>query len=440
MESLPMSMRYQVTGADAISSRTRLSRFDATSSVYTSNSNNKILIPISADGFINSAESYLFMRVESLHTTAGVAHIEGDLSALIDKLEISVAGSSGKVETIDNYNTYALLDSRYNSGLDDATYNQIVTGGSAPALTFNPRGARMAVAGGNGGVPDHVTLAVKLKAGFLSSYYNKALPMGLPQIQLELTLANGTDAVIMSANGSANNHFQVSQVRFYAPTFQIMDEQVMAAYTRQITTAPTAWVGQSVNTIVNVTAAGAARRTFQLNASFKSLNGMVTAIRNNTNLNNVEKATLSNTTLVGAIEYLYRIGSVQYPQDAIEIGSVEATATGLNLSRVYIEAVKTLAHHGAMHAKNTQVDRASVVANETGDAPTSCGSGVLAINLKRFSDDGLVNLGLDTSRSSAPSTLEVNFDANAVAAQVLTFALYDCVWLMQPSGIVERSF
>lgn len=83
MESLPMSMRYQVTGADAISSRTRLSRFDATSSVYTSNSNNKILIPISADGFINSAESYLFMRVESLHTTAGVAHIEGDRKSVV---------------------------------------------------------------------------------------------------------------------------------------------------------------------------------------------------------------------------------------------------------------------------------------------------------------------------------------------------------------------
>ena len=42
--SLPMSMRYTITGADAIASRTRLSRFDATSSSYASNSNNKILI------------------------------------------------------------------------------------------------------------------------------------------------------------------------------------------------------------------------------------------------------------------------------------------------------------------------------------------------------------------------------------------------------------
>ena len=58
---------------------------------------------------------------------------------------IQVQGSSGKVETIDNYNTYALLDSRYNADLADATYNQVVSGGHDPALTYNPKGARMAV-------------------------------------------------------------------------------------------------------------------------------------------------------------------------------------------------------------------------------------------------------------------------------------------------------
>ncbi len=438
--SLPLSMRYAVTGADAIPSRTRLSRFDATSSEYSANSNNQILIPCSADGFISSAESYLFMRVESEHATAGVAHLEGDLSCLIDKIEIQVQGSSGKVETIDNYNTYALLDSRYNSDLSDATYNQVVSGGHAPALTYNPRGIGMTEAGGTGGNPDHTIVAVKLKAGFLNGYYDKALPMGLPQFTIMLTLASATDALINTANGSTNINYKVSQVRWYAPVFQILDENVMGAYTRQIQSSPTMWIGQSVSTVVNTTAAGAARRTFQLNASYKSLNGMVSVIRNTTNLNNKEKASIANSTIVGALEFLYRIGSVQYPQDAIEIGSVLATGTGFNLSRAYIEAVKTFAKHGKMHAKNTQVDRAAFIANETGNAPTSCGAGVLAINLKRYTDDRLVNVGLNTAGSGAPSTLEVNFDATAVAGQLTTFCLYDCVWIMNSSGLVERSF
>ena len=441
--SLPLSMRYAVTGADGIPSRTRLSRFDATSSEYSANSNNQILIPCSADGFISSAESYLFMRVESEHGTAGVAHLEGDLSCLIDKIEIQVQGSSGKVETIDNYNTYSLLDSRYNADLADSTYNQIVAGSHAPALTYDPKGHGLQKTGGVAGPPalaDNAIFAVKLKAGFLNSYYDKALPMGLPQFTIMLTLASATDALINDDATSTNINYKVSQVRWYAPVFQILDENVMGAYTRQIASSPTMWIGQSVSTVVNTTAAGAARRTYQLNASYKSLNGMISVIRNNTNLNNKEKVSIANSTIIGATEYLYRIGSVQYPQDAIDILSVQTQTAGFNLSRAYIEAVKTFAKHGKMGAKNTQVDRAAFVANETGNAPATSGAGVLAINLKRYTDDRLVNVGLNTAGSGAPSTLEVNFDGTAVAGQVNTFCLYDCVWIMNPNGLVERSF
>ncbi len=443
MDSRPLSIRYAVTGADAIPSRTRLSRFDATSSEYSANSNNQIMIPCSADGFISSSESYLYMRVETEHATAGVAHLEGDLSCLIDKIEIQVQGSSGKVETIDNYNTYALLDSRYNGDLVDSTYNQAVSGGHAPALTYDPKGHGLAVVGGVAGPPivaDNATFAVKLKAGFLNGYYDKALPQGLPQFTIMITLASATDALVNTANGSTNINYKVSQVRWYAPVFQIMDEGVMAAYSNQIKSSPTMWIGQSVSTVINTTAAGAARRTYQLNASYKSLNAMITVIRNNTNLNNKEKVSLSNSTIIGALEYLYRIGSVQYPQDAIELLSTETQTAGPNISRGYIEAVKSFGHHGKMQARNTQVDKTAFMANQTGNAPATSGAGVLAINLKRFDDDRLVNVGLNTAASSAPSTLEVNFDGTAVAGQVNTFCLYDCVWIMNPSGVVERSF
>ena len=58
-ESLPLSMRYSVSGSDAIPAKTNLSRFDATSSSYNSASNNKILIPVNAgDKFLDVSKGY----------------------------------------------------------------------------------------------------------------------------------------------------------------------------------------------------------------------------------------------------------------------------------------------------------------------------------------------------------------------------------------------
>jgi hypothetical protein len=443
--SLPLSMRYSVTGADAIPSRTRLNRFDATSSSYASNSNNKILIPVQADGFIDATKSYLYLKVQSNHTSGNNAAVklDGNVAALIDKIEIAVAGSSGKVETLDRYNIFHLYDQTWNSGVEEITYQQAVNGGSAPALEWVAQGAALANTGGHGGVSDFKVLALKLKSGFLSSYFGKAMPQGLPQFTIEITLADGIQAFIAQNADVAVNTYNVSECRFYAPVYQILDEQVMAAYSRQITSQPTMWVAQSYSTIINTVAAIASKQTMQLNASFRSLNGMVSLMRPSGNINNKEKNVLTAFNITKVVSYLYRIGGQQYPQDAIDINSVETTANGanagLNISRAYMEAAKTLAPHGHTHAKSTAVSQLRfITADAAGDA---VGAGSLCINLTRFSDDRLVNLGLNTSGSSAPSTLEIDFGAAAPAAQDLTtFCLYDCVWMLNPNGTVERSF
>ena len=439
--SLPMSMRYTITGADAIASRTRLSRFDATSSSYASNSNNKILIPVSADGFLDTSKSYLYLKVQSNHTSAGnhAVKLDGNVAALIDKLEISVAGASGKVETLDRYNVFHLYDQTWNSGIDDITYQQAVNGGSAPALEWKAQGATLQKTGGHQGVSDFKILALKLKAGFLNSYFGKALPQGLPQFTIEITLADGIQAMVAQNADVAVNTYNVSECRFYAPVYQIMDEQIMAAYTRQITSSPTMWVSQSYSTIINTIANVASKQTLQLNASFRSLNGLITLMRPSANMNNKVKNILTAFNITNAVSYLYRISGQQYPSDSVDINSVEATGAGLNISRAYMEAAKTLAPHGHTHAKGSAVSQTRfITADAAGD---DVGAGSLCVNLTRFSDDRLVNLGLNTAGSSAPSTLEVDFGANAPAAQdVSTFALYDCVWVMNPNGMVERSF
>ena len=441
---LPMSMRYTITGSDAIPSRTRLSRFDATSSEYSSNSNNKLLIPVQADGFLDTTKSYLFFKVKSNHTSAGnhPVKFDGNVASIIDKVEIAVSGSSGKVETLDRYNLYHLYDQVWNSVFEDITYQQVVNGGSAPALEWKAQGAELQKTGGHNNEPDNIVLALKLKSGFLSSYFNKALPQGLPQFTLEITLASGITAFVAQNADVAVNTYNVSEARFYAPVYQILDEGVMGAYTRQITTSPTMWVAQSFTTIINNVAAQSSKQTLQLNASFKSLNGMITLMRPSANMNDKVKNILTATNITGVVSYLYRIGGSQYPQDAVDITSVNNVVgenNGFNLSRAYMEASKTLAPHGHIHSKSSAVSQTRFAAADAAGDDTGAGS--LCINLTRFSDDRLVNLGLNTAGSSAPSTIEIDFGATTPAQQdATTFCLYDCVWVLNPNGMVERSF
>jgi hypothetical protein len=65
----------------------------------------------------------------------------------------------------------------------------------------------------------------------------------------------------------------------------------------------------------------------------------------------------------------------------------------------------------------------------------------MAVDLKRFNDERLVNLGLDTSGSGAPSTIEINFSGGQPAAQdATTYALYDKMFILNPNGTITTAF
>ena len=424
--SLPTSMLYSITGSDSIPSRTRLSRFDATNSSYNSGSNNKILIPVSADGFIDTSKSYLYFKLTNNSTSAADAGIklDGNAACVIDKLEIAVAGSS-IVETIDRYNIYHLMEQDWNSSINDLTFSQAVYGGGAPALEAVSQGAAV----GEGG-SSH--FCVKLNCAFLNSYYHKALPMGLPQITIQITLASGVQALIAQNADLAVNTYSLDEVRYYAPVYTILDEQIMAQYSQQISSSPTAFIGQSAGTIINSVAAQTGKQTLQLNASYKSLNAMVTMMRPSANLNNKVKNVLTAFNLTNVGGYRHTIQGQLYPADEIDFS---ATNTG----RAYMEASKAWAPHGKKYAVSSCITLTRFKANDA--AGDNVGSGQMAVDLKRFSDERLVNLGLDTSGSGAPSTIEINFSGGAPAAQdVTTYALHDRTFIMLPNGTVEAVF
>ena len=432
-DSLPLSMRYSITGSDAIPTKTTLSRFDSTSSSYNSASNNKILIPISAgDKFIDTSKGYLYFKVASNHTDADGANkaaLVGNGAAVIEKLEIAVAGSSGKVESIDNYNVYHLYDELWKSNVNDLTYRQAVAGGGGAALESKALGVQLAETGAAGNA---VNVAVKLNCAFLNSYFNKAIPAGMNQFTIEITLASFDNAMVQMAAVDAPFTYTVSEVRYYAPCYQVLDEQIMSQYAQQVASQPIMWIGQSVNTITNAIAAAAGKQTLQINSSYRSLNGLCTLVRTSENLNTRTKNGLNAFNLTNISSYKYRIMSESMPPDDVDISST-------NTSRSYIEASKVFAKHGETHSVCSAVSQTQWLADDDA-ANDSVGSGSLCVDLKKYSDERLVFQGLDTSATSAPTIIEITYSSAPSASTGLTLALHDRMFVHNPNGIVEAQF
>lgn len=423
LNSLPLSMRYSLTGSDTIPSTTRLHRWDSTSSSYSSSSNNIINIPVAADGFIQASEGYLYLQV--VNNDASACNLDFDANSLIDKIEISVLGSSGKVETVENYNTYSILKECYTADTAMKNYLNNVSGGATVSTGLTPSGLAIAAAHSR-----HV--AIKLHGlAFLNDYYKKALPMGMPQFTLQITLASANEAFKWAAGVVTATAYTVQNARWYAPVYRIENEAVMASYANDLNTGTLSWVGESASSIINTRAASAGTQRFLLNPSFRSLNGIVSAQRPSAGLTTATSNVLAATNLDNISSFQHRIQGSLYPQDGIDFASA---TNGNDQSRAYIEAVGAFAPHGKAKAEGDTVSLTQFGADTANN-----GKGVLAVNLKRFSESQLINVGLNTSSNASPTTLEVTYSGAGAAQQVLSFALYDIMFMLR-NGVVETQF
>jgi len=427
--SLPESMQYNLGGQASVPARTRLARFDSTNTSYVSESNNKIIIPVSADGFISTADSYLYMTITNNSTTQP-ATLDGNIACVINKIEISVQGSSGKVETMDRYSVYHLYDQLWNMSSEELTFLNATAGGCViqeSPLGWSPIGDSLAAGGGQ------ASWTMKLKMGFLNDLFQKALPMTLPQFQLEITLNSATAALTHHASAAAHT-YTITNARYYAPVFQILDENVMANYTQSLRSQTISWVGQCVGTIINTNATGASTQSFQLNPRYQSLNALVTCQRQADKISAAASDCNTAMNMLGVEKYQYRINGENMPSDGIDY------TASTDIARAYREASRSMAKHGHVYAKSHGLTALRFQsANAIG---TGSGSGSMSVALKRFSDDKrLIFQGLNTSTNSAPTTLQVTYaSTNNAVSDLTTFALYDCMWILSPDGMVVATF
>ncbi len=425
-EALPMSMRYALQSVDAVPSTLTLRRFDANNGAsWTPSGANEIRIPIQADGFLDVNKHYLYFTITNNDDAA--TSVQYNIGCIIEQLRIESQGV--ELERIDRYNLLNVMAPFWNSSLNKAvTMNSVLSGGGEPtgdAKIFNTEGPAIAQ-----NTSRNLTLALNL-SGFLSHHHNKALPQGIAQFEIIIRLQ---DAVTALKGNGTTPAYTITNPRFYCPVYTIDDAGIMNQYRQMVGARGVNWTGDTYKTYINSLTDTTGTQVLQINDRSSSLLSLISFIRKSDEIASKNKNGLACSTLHGVDKYHYQIGGVNYPQSGIDV----AVATdGQNLGRVYNEGLKAFASDGYPYGESLiSLDRfkqnSADGATSGADASLAC----VAVDLKRFDDNRLSLVGLNTARNSVPNTLELTTNATNLegASDLTTYAKCEAEYFMSPDG------
>ena len=277
-----------------------------------------------------------------------------------------------------------------------------------------------------------------MNSGLLLNTFKKAIPQGASEIEIMLRLKSHFGSMI--GTGGANIVCTISNPRIYCPVYRINNSSVSDSYNAMIAQSGISWIGESAKTYINSMANTANNHVFQINDRSNSLLALVTAIRDNdadtARLNYSNSAT--NIVFSGGHvnQFYYQLLGISHPQSQI---TMSTDSDGLNCGRAYEECVKCFGEGGKYAQAQPGLTQFKSVTNAwTSTVATgaiSSGKGLIAISLKKWDDQLLRYVGINTANSSTPGTLNLNMSAAPGAVKdVTTFALIECVYVMNPNG------
>jgi hypothetical protein len=425
-EALPMSMRYALQSVDAVPSTLTLRRFDANNGASWSPAGaNEIRIPVQADGFLDVNKHYLYMTIEN--TDDAATHLQYNIGCIIEQLRIESQGV--ELERIDRYNLLNAHAPYWNGSLNKAVcMNSILSGGGEPTGTekvFSVQGPSIANA-----TTRNYTLALDL-SGFLSHHHNKALPQGIAQFEIIIRLQDAVTA--LKGNGTAPA-YTITNARFYCPVYTIDDSGIMNQYRQMVGARGVNWTGDTYKTYINALTDTTSTQVLQINDRSSSLLALISFVRTTANIASKNLLGLACATLHGVDKYHYQIGGVNYPQSGIDVSVV---TNGQNLGRIFNEGLKAFASDGYPYGESLisldKIKQTSAAGSVDGaDASMAC----IAVDLKRFDDNRLSLVGLNTAKNSVPNTLEIQTTAGNLegASDCTTYAKVEAEFFMAPDG------
>jgi hypothetical protein len=417
-QSLPQSMRYAVGSKRAVNARLQHLNFQPfNGNSFSPDSNNEIRINLQAPGFLDVAKHVLRMTVTAVTTTA-VGSIDYSLASLFDQIRLESNGTV--LERIDRYALIDNVKSQYNDSIAEVMNKSAISLGpdlATPALI--QKGATFGVGVLTGGA---LTGCIRLRSGLLQSKHGHALPMGSGPIELILRL-NAKDSCILGDDTSTLTSVTVSNVAFLCPMYQIESEQIMAQYRQVLQSSPLTICGETYKTYINSLAAAGTQQVLQINDRSRSLKSLVTLVRN-TGYNAYEWPTNSGFDISNIGRYTYHIAGAQYPPGGIKLSTAAAS---IEVGEAMDQAQKSLAPYNKIRG-------AGLVGLGTFKAPvtaTGGGMGVLAVDLKKFSDSERCFVGMDTASNAQPMTIELQCAGAITANDVTTFAICEAEWVLQ---------
>ena len=430
-EALPSSMRYALGNADAIASSTTERMWAANNgNSFSPTGSNVIRIPVQASsGFLDTAKHYLMFDI-TLANVAGAARLDGDISSIINQVRIE--GADGReLERLDDYALLHNMKSYYNRSYTDMCLRNGKSGGPVPTVPlFATTGHLFAAAAST------ANFSVQLDSGFLLGHHKKALPMGMSEFTIVITLNTAATALVHHA-AATTFAYSITNARFFCPVYQIEDANVLNQYKMLASQRGISWSGDTNKLYIGSTTATTGRQTIQINDRSLSLKGLITAKRPSATYQAERALTNSSTNLTGITQYAYQLSGLNYPQTPVDI-VLDVAATGFNITRAYDQAIKTFAAPGYAHSEpiQTQVkfcedDAGAVLALGQG---VEAGQGCVCVDLRRFDDERLSYVGLNTSKNASPNILELTCDGGMVASTTSTYAICEAEYSMNQLG------
>jgi len=464
-DNLPKSMRYGLTSSTAVSATSKLARFASNNgNTFSPTGANEIRIRIKGDGFMDVAKHYVQFTVT---TATAASFVDTHAGSFIDRVTIESNGSI--IEQINSYGLYNAIRQNYNASLDDVLKTNVMSGAGKLGVkqelgAFGLAGADTAaavktasdafLAASNGlnlnvnksalgqalAAASTCVFTIQLESGLLKNHHEKALPDGLAELELVLRLASNTQALVSAGAPT----YTISNPSFFCPIYSINNADVMASYRNVIASEGVMISGDTAKTYINSIPNTATTHTLQINDRSLSCKGLVTALRlgtadtTNAIYSNGSYGTQGTAATQHAKSYKYQIGGVNYPQQDVKINP---TATATDLGRFQEETLKALAKHGENYS-NSMVSQEQLTgaigdtyASVTDTAAFDVPRGLVSVSLKKFSDDGMRMIGLNTSQNSSPNVLELEVGvAFGAVVSATTYSICEAFYQMDGLG------
>ena len=484
--SLPIGLRYNLGIADSVPAVRNISQYlSSNATTFSGTGTNVCRIPVSSGNFLDLKNALLQFEFEA---DGNIVQFDGSVAGIIEEINITAGGQT--IETIRGYGQLDAILDQYSSSDSVLRQNAVLKGGikqidetasfvavagtsgnaalvaTASSESFNTgikvtskntytgntgqTTVTLEGAGGigydqaqtqvlNAGIKRKYSFALKA-CGFFNPATNKLMPPNTP-FMVSIQFAPGQNCLVNKSSTTAAAAYKVAECELHIPEIQILDPAFMSRMQARMAQG-LAWKCNSYDHFVNTMAGSTGNTTVQISARARSLKGLMTVLRLQSNVSNVDAFKLSKRSIQYVSDFCYRIGSSQYPSQKCDIVTADTYAAGgtaagtrvtlatdgdLNVGEAYSHVLRLTGNLNTAGAHNL-ISEESFAQSELNN-----GTGILAMDLSAFAD-GSVNSGLNTL-NNMPVSLEVNRTAAANGViQTDTYSIHELVIIRDASG------